>query len=429
MLSKNRQRSHAKGRQRDLSGVGFYLLNKEPNVLNDGFKSSGLAFISESQAEKLNNVSVQSKDILLNITGDSVARSCMVDEHYLPARVNQHVAIIRPNPAKLDPYFLRFFMISRYQQELMLGLAAAGATRNALTKGMIENFAVPCPPIEIQRQIGEVLRTIEERIAFLRQTNETLESIAAAIFKSWFVDFDPVKAKAEGRKPEGMDTATAALFPSEFEESEFGPIPKGWNVKSFIETVDVLGGGTPRTSVPAYWGGDIPWFSVVDTPNESDVFVVDTQKRITDEGLDHSTTRLLPAGTTIISARGTVGNLALAAVPMTMNQSCYGLDPKLAGTYFTYFITKGLVAELKRKAHGSVFDTITRETLASSTALIPTEGLLSAYEQTASPIMERIKNGVLQNRTLSNLRDSLLPKLISGQLRVPEAESLAESAV
>src|SRR5690606_36545932 len=124
--------------------------------------------------------------------------------------------------------------------------------------------------------IAESLSMLEDRIDSLRQANATLEAIAQALFKSWFVDFDPVRAKAEGREPEGMDAATAALFPSEFEDSELGPLLKGWRVGGSDELLGIVGGGTPKTSVNEYWGGDIPWFSVVDAPVSGQVFTLDT---------------------------------------------------------------------------------------------------------------------------------------------------------
>ena len=120
----------------------------------------------------------------------------------------------------------------------MLGLAAVGATRNALTKGMIESFEVPCPPLAVQQGIANVLASLDDRITLLRETNTTLEAIAQALFKSWFVDFDPVHAKMQGRAPEGMDQATAALFPDSFEESELGDVPKGWRVAPLVQLFD-----------------------------------------------------------------------------------------------------------------------------------------------------------------------------------------------
>ena len=396
-------------------------LIRSQNIYNEGFSPSGLAFINDDQAKKLDSASVLPGDVLLNITGDSVARVCQASVAYLPARVNQHVAIIRPNQKIYDAKYLRYFLASPAQQQLMLGLAAAGATRNALTKGMIEAFQVPCPPLEVQLGIADVLGALDDRITLLRETNATLEAIAQALFKSWFVDFDPVRAKMEGRAPEGMDEATAALFPDALEETELGPVPRGWLQQTFRETIQIIGGGTPKTSNPDFWGGDIPWFSVVDAPGSSDVFVIDTEKHITEAGLQGSSTKLLPVGTTIISARGTVGKLALTGRVMAMNQSCYGLRGKAGDIYFTYFSATRLVQQLKQRAHGSVFDTITQDTFAGVHLAYPSPAVIAAFDATVEPLMARIRENLFEAQTLATLRDTLLPRLISGQLRVPEA--------
>lgn len=288
----------------------------------------------------------------------------------------------------------------------------------------LRDLEFPIPSLEIQKKIADFITIFDDRIALLRETNATLEAIAQALFKSWFVDFDPVHAKARGESPQGIDDATAAQFPDSFEESELGMIPKGWCVQSFTQTINVIGGGTPKTSIAEYWNGDIPWFSVVDAPTITDVFVIETEKHITVAGLNNSSTKLLPVGTTIISARGTVGRLALVGTEMAMNQSCYGLRGKAGDAYFTYFSTYRLVETLKQRTHGSVFDTITRDTLTGVSVIYPTTADINAFEEVIAPVMERLKENLKQAQTLAQLRDTLLPKLISGQLRLPEAQVL-----
>lgn len=274
--------------------------------------------------------------------------------------VNNHAHIIQGN-GKASTRYLEYAVLSAD-----IGPYLTGAVMPKLTQGNLNKILVPCPSIEIQNQVVDVLGALDDKIALLRATNATLEAIAQALFKSWFVDFDPVRAKRDGRDPEGVPPEVADLFPSEFEDSALGSIPKGWWVKPFADTVEVLGGGTPKTSVPEYWGGDIPWFSVVDAPAPGQVFTVATEKSVTELGIQHSSARVLPAWTTVISARGTVGKLALTGVEMAMNQSCYGLRSKTkGGEVLTYLAAQRLVDTLKRLAHGGVFDTITRATLAS----------------------------------------------------------------
>ena len=161
--------------------------------------------------------------------------------------VGQRQVLLRPDPSVVDGRFLLFALQSPQVQHEIAWNEGTGSTVSNVRIPVLEALRIPTPPLEIQREIGVVLGTLDDRIELLSQTNSTLESIAQALFRSWFIDFDPVRAKAEGREPEGMDAETAALFPSEFEESELGAIPKGWSVSEIGKAVDCVGGGTPST--------------------------------------------------------------------------------------------------------------------------------------------------------------------------------------
>ena len=254
--------------------------------------------------------------------------------------------------------------------------------------------------------------------------NATLEAMARALFKSWFVDFDPVRAKMDGRDT-GLPTNIADLFPDRLINSTIGQIPDGWNVSVLDDAIELLNGGTPRTSVPQFWDGDIPWYTAKDAPTLSDVFVVDTERTITQTGVDNSATTVLPPRTTIITARGTVGRLACVAEPMAMNQTCYGIR----GTgdypdYFIYWLVRKTVEELRSRTHGTIFDTITRQTFNLVDFVRPPMSIPATFESIVTPIMERLLNDLYEIRALSSLRDMLLPKLVSGELRVRDAEKL-----
>ena len=221
---------------------GPYALIRSQNVHNDCFRHDGLAFISDKQAAELDNVEVHPDDVLLNITGDSVARACQVAPNVLPARVNQHVAIVRPDPIKLSPQFLRYFLVCPEVQTMLLSWAGSGGTRNALTKGMIESFDVRAPKdVNEQRAIAQILGTLDDKIELNRRMNETLEAMARSLFKSWFVDFDPVHAKMEGRDP-GLPRYIANLFPDRVVDSEIGEIPEGWSVETLADHYDAVKG-------------------------------------------------------------------------------------------------------------------------------------------------------------------------------------------
>ena len=256
--------------------------------------------------------------------------------------------------------------------------------------------------------------------------NETLEQMARALYKSWFVDFDPVRAKMDGwwRPGEslpGLPATLYDLFPDRLVESEIGEVPEEWMVGVLTDMVQLFGGGTPKTSVAGYWNGNIPWYTPKDAPVLSDVFVIDTERQISQDGVDNSSTQILPAGTTVISARGTVGRLACLGEPMAMNQTCYGVR----GTdeypdFFTYWNLRRAISDLQMRTHGTIFDTITRQTFELVNSVIPPSVLAAAFETMVSPYMKRMLDNLQDSRRVGYLRDALLPRLITGELRVSE---------
>ncbi len=187
---------------------------------------------------------------------------------------------------------------------------------------------ITLPPVKEQTAVAEILGTLDDKIELNRQMNRTLEAMARAIFKAWFVDFEPVKAKAAGAtsfrgmpQPVFDHSPTASLNRTGAGAGGVGGCP-------LSDLVELIGGGTPKRKMAEYWDGDMPWFSVRDAPNDGDVWVIDTEEKITKAGVANSSAKIMKAGTSIISARGTVGRLALTAIPMAMNQSCYGVTGK-----------------------------------------------------------------------------------------------------
>ena len=334
--------------------------------------------------------------------------------------LNQHVFRVTPVDG-IDKHFL--YCLLRYLNPYFVAIAKNKQTTGLghVTKRDLQRIEAAVPAICEQRAIAHILGTLDDKIELNRRMNATLEAMARALFKSWFVDFDPVRAKMEGRDT-GLPTEIADLFPDRLVDSESGEVPIGWDTGVLAETVEILSGGTPRTSVNRYWNGDIPWYTPRDAPAPSDVFVVVTEKAITQAGVDNSSTTVLPAGTTVISARGTVGRLACLGVPMAMNQTCYGIrgaDAYQSQDYFVYGLVRGTVEELRSRTHGTVFDTITRQTFASVNVPLPPVSVVKEFELAVSPIMGRILGHLHQIGVLTALRDTLLPELVSGKLRLP----------
>lgn len=401
-------------------------LIRSQNIYNDGFRKGGLAFIDNNHADELSNVIVESGDILLNITGDSVARVCQVNDEVLPARVNQHVAIIRPKKDILDARYLRYFLVNPVMQGHMLGLAAAGATRNALTKGMIEGFEVPAPPLSEQHAIAHILGTLDDKIELNRRTNETLEAIARAIFQSWFVDFDPVRAKSDGRQPEGLDAATAALFPDSFEGSELGEIPKGWKWGTIGSLADLNTRTLGRNDKL-----DVIDYIEISNVMQGEISAVIPYKRGTEPS--RARRRLTHGDTVLSTVRPDRGAYFLCLNPP---------DTLIASTGFTVATPKNgswafLHAALTRSeigeelgflADGGAYPAIRPEVISALSIVIPQiRQIVDAYERISQPLFEKADCNRKASLILAAIRDALLPKLLSGEVRIRDAESWLEA--
>jgi type I restriction enzyme S subunit len=360
-------------------------------------------------------------DLLLTKDG-SIGRLALCDRDDIC--INQSVALLQSN-GKGDFRYIKYLLEApEYQRKMESD--SDGSTIKHIYITRVDKMIIPLPPRKEQQGIVSILGTLDDKIELNRKTNETLEAMAKALFKSWFVDFDPVKAKAEGH-PTGLPAEISDLFPDSFEDSELGEIPSGWECCSFTQLVEVISGGTPKTSVDEYWNGSVNWFSVVDAPSSSDCWVIQTEKSITHQGLNNCSSKLLSTGTTIISARGTVGKVCLAGQDMAMNQSCYGLRSKAEnGGFFCFYLTKSLVEILEARAHGSVFSTITRDTLDGVSTISPSLEVIQSFNGIAGALLGKIKNNLEDNRILGNQRDALLPKLISGEIRIPDAEKMLE---
>ncbi len=287
------------------------------------------------------------------------------------------------------------------------------------------SFPVWVPDLKEQERIADVGESLDDRITLLRETNATLEAIAQALFKSWFVDFDPVRAKAEGRQPEGMDAATAALFPDSFEESELGLVPKGWTVMPIGEAVECVGGGTPDTKNEAYWQPEeFSWSSPKDLSGLQSPVLLSTERKLSAQGLAKVSSGLLPSGTLLMSSRAPIGYLAIAQIELAVNQGYIAMLPGgRLPVLFLLFWCRMNMEVIKGRANGSTFMEISKKAFRPISALVPSAEVLAAFEQVVGPLFERLVANERQAQTLTQLRDTLLPRLISGQLRLPEAET------
>ena len=339
--------------------------------------------------------------------------------------VNNHAHIVKGN-GLARTRFLEYAVLAADLTPYL-----TGAVMPKLTQGNLNKIELPCPPLKAQDAVIGVLGSLDDRIALLRQTNATLESIAQALFKSWFIDFDPVRAKAEGREPEGMDAATAALFPAEFAESSLGLIPSGWNVEPIGDLVDAVGGSTPDTKNSIFWEPAVHhWTSPKDLSGATSPVLLDTERKVSAAGLAKISSGLLPAGTLLMSSRAPIGYLTLTQVPVAINQGYIAMLPggRLPPIYL-YFWCKANMEGIKGHANGSTFMEISKKAFRPIPALLPQQPVIDGFIAIAGALFERLVANEQQARALTELRDTLLPRLISGKLRLPEAEREIEEAL
>lgn len=406
--------------------TGEFSLIRSQNILNNQFSTGGLAYITAEAADNLSGVSVEADDVLLNITGDSVARCCSAPRYVLPARVNQHVAIIRPDPAELLSTFVRYFLVSPSQQDHMLKLASSGATRNALTKGMIEDFSIPKPDIDTQRAIVKILGDIDGKIDLLREMNRTLEDIARAVFGAWFVDFEPVRAKASGATSfQGMPQKLFDTLPDNFEPSEVGDIPAGWSTEPLIDQADWINGAAYKNMHFSTVSDALPVVKIAELKKG---IGANTKFSNTDLGDKYR----IKTGELMFSWSGSpetsIDAFIWALGDAWLNQHIFVVRPngkKKVGYLFALLkhLKPKFIAIAKDKQTTGLGH-VTREDMKRMHVCEPSEEILDWFSDFGQNIYDRILSNLVEMDQLADLRDTLLPKLISGELKAPTLEAL-----
>jgi type I restriction enzyme, S subunit len=290
---------------------------------------------------------------------------------------------------------------------------------------MIEDFQLMAPEdVGEQRSIAHILGTLDDKIELNRRMNQTLEGIARALFKSWFVDFDPVRAKAEGCQPVGMDEETAALFSDSFQESELGLIPKGWSVKGLSEIAQFLN-GLALQKFPPVDDESLPIIKIAQLRAGNTI------------GADRAGTNLpveyvVHDGDVLFSWSGTLEVEIWCGNTGALNQHLFKVTSDVYPKWFYFFATREHLPSFREIAHGkaTTMGHIQRRHLKEALVVCPPPELLDRMDRWIAPLLDRMVNASLGSRTLASIRDTLLPKLISGEIRIREAEKmLAEAPV
>ncbi len=406
----------AKNSELSLSGLPFARVSN----INDGFRFDDADHFPESDLAKVGEKISRPGDIVFTSKG-TVGRFALVHESTPCFVYSPQLSYWRSlKPEVLHPGFL-FYWMQGPEFQLQTD-SVKGQTDMADYVSLTDQrrMRLSLPDIKLQRAIARILGSLDDKIELNRRMNRTLEELAAAIFKSWFVDFDPVVARAEGRQPFGMDAETAALFSDKFEESEMGAAPVGWRVAPIGELVKVVGGTTPSTGNAAYWeDGTVAWATPKDLAGLPDPVLLDTERHITQAGLQQISSGLLPAGTVLMSSRAPIGYLAISEIPVAINQGFIAVicDRELPNHYVLHWLRENMEV-VESRANGTTFLEISKANFRPIPALVPPEPILQRFTELAGKLHEMIIANARESLTLAAIRDALLPKLMSGEVRV-----------
>ncbi|OUP51543.1 hypothetical protein B5F17_12510 [Butyricicoccus pullicaecorum] len=350
------------------------LFLRSTNIEPFNIKMDDIKYISPDFNETIKKSQLNTDDVVIVRTGKPGA--CTVIPQKIEPWNCSDLVIIHPNKEKINPHFLASYI------NLASGVINAhlvGAVQQHFNVGTAKKMKIPLPPIKIQYQIASIIQSLNDKIELNKRINENLQQQAFALFDNCYKHSD--------------------------------------NEVSFTEIIQILGGGTPKTREDSYWNGTLPFFTPKDigTP-----YTIMTEKYITESGLAHCNSRLYPVNTVFVTARGTVGKVGLCGVPMAMNQSCYALIGKNTHQLLVYFYTLKAIEKLKYKASGAVFDAITTKDFETEKIFKISDADAQSFLDITVPIYQAILNNTIENQRLSLLRDTLLPKLMNGDVIINE---------
>ena len=346
----------------------------------EGFSLSEKAFrfVTKEKADSLNKANAHRGDIVITHRG-TLGQIAFIphDSRYDRYVISQSQFRVRCNDKVLPEYLVYYFHTPIGQHKLLSNASQVGVPALARPSSTFQQIEVVLPELSIQKRVVEIISTIQKKIANNQELNDNLQQQAAALFSSLYD-----RTNTEVR---------------------------------FTDLIQILGGGTPKTGENTYWNGNIAFFTPKDVGTP---YTLITEKTITEEGLSHCNSRLYPVNTVFVTARGTVGKVGMSGVPMAMNQSCYALVGKETHQLLVYFYTLKAVDRLKHKASGAVFDAITTRDFESEQIMKLSDDDAKAFLCIAEPMFQKVLNNCIENLRLSTLRDSLLPKLMSGEVDV-----------
>lgn len=363
----------------------------------DDFISTSDLFITEEGLQAGSKIA-KKDSILLLTRGSGLFNRIPVCYVVSDVAYNQDVKNIVLKQENVTSIKFLYYWLYGNKELLSSMLETTGIGAGKIDTKRFLNLSISLPSQKEQARYIHLMDLLFDKIELNRRINANLEAQAQALFRSWFVDFEPFRD-------------------GPFVDSELGKIPQGWKIGNYTDIVEIKGGGTPKTGIQEYWNGTIPFFSPKDVG--ASCFVLDTEKHITAKGLENCNSSLFQPNTVFITARGTVGKVVIAGTEMAMNQTNYALLGKQnISQYYVYHITLQLVARLLKKANGAVFNAITTRDFTSEQIVIPPFSTIRQFSDVVKPIYENILLNDVQSNRLSALRDTLLPKLMAGEIKI-----------
>lgn len=387
------------------------------------FDSNEFVYVSEEDANKLSRSLCKPGDIAFTKKG-TIGQTGFIPYQgtFKQFLLSSNQMKLTVDPASADPLFIYYAVSSRKNREKIIRDASVTGVPK-INVAYLRNFPIDLPPLEEQRAIAHILGSLDDKIELNRRMNETLEALARALFKSWFIDFDPVRAKMEGRQPAGMDDETAALFPGSFEDSALGEIPKGWSVEPLDQIAYFLN-GLALQKYPPEGEESLPAIKITEL-----------RKGVTESSGRASTEipsqYIVEDGDVLFSWSGSLEVQLWTGGRGALNQHLFKVTSDRYPKWFYYYWIKQHLTEFRAIAadKATTMGHIKRHHLTDTLTVVPPEPTLNAMSATIEPIVNKMLNNTLEASNLAAIRDALLPKLLSGEVRVREAEEIVEGAV
>ncbi|MEM3173177.1 MAG: restriction endonuclease subunit S [Candidatus Nitrosotenuis sp.] len=364
--------------------------------------------ITQSGVENSSTRLAKVEDVVVAGAGQGYTRGqtsfCLIDTY-----VNQSVVVLRAKKGRISPFFLFYNLLSRYDE--LRQISDAHSSRGSLTTKLFAELTIKLPPLKEQKIISQILSNLDFKIELNQQMNKTLEAMGQAIFKHWFVDFEFPDEKGRPYKSSGGEMVYSEELGKE--------IPRGWEVKIIADFCKVRRGSSPRpVGDPKYFGGSIPWIKIADATRENSTFLWSTRETVTEDGKKKSVFQ--PAGSLIVSNSATIGLPIFLGIGGCIHDGwLYFENLNKISREYLYFYIKNIQKHLNTIGDGSVQKNLNTDLMGMQQIIVPTEEKMKIFTEASSSIFNIIKNNDMETITLKQIRDSLLPKLMSGKIRVP----------